>query len=86
MGCIKEYVSHWVSLWKGRIDSQDDDPDCGMALQGQASPRETPFMAVREGGQIGPRPFMRMFHRTGSGTMRMDCACVDGCDRRWSAR
>lgn len=71
---MREYVSHCVSLWKGRIDSQELLPDLGIVLQGHASPSETPLMAVRDAGQIGASPFMRTFHRTGSGTISIDDA------------
>jgi hypothetical protein len=104
MGCMSEYVSHWVSLWKGRMLSHGATPlawpvvlgkgekvglvgdcaGCGIELHGQASPRETPLMAVRDGGQIGARPFMRTFQRTGMGTMMTLEAWVEGCERMWS--
>ena len=105
MGCMSEYVSHWVSLWKGRMLSQGATPldwpvvlgngeniglvgdcaGCGIELQGQASPRETPLMAVRDGGQIGARPLIKTFQSTGMGTMMTLEAWVAGCDRMWSA-
>ena len=61
-----------------------DCEGCGIELQGQASPRETPLMAVRDGGQMGARPFMRMFQSTGKGTMMTLDACVEGWERMWS--
>ena len=98
IGCIREYVSHWVSLWNGRMHSHaatalgwpvvlgngendgllGDWDGWGMELHGQASPSEIPLMAVRDGGQIGARPFMRMFHRTGSGTIITLDTCTAG--------
>lgn len=50
-----------------------------MEWQGQASPRDTPLIAVRDWGQIGARPFMRTFHRVGMMTIGVDDACVEGC-------
>lgn len=101
MGCMSEYVSHWVSLWKGRMLSHGATAGCppllgngekvgllggwvgwGIELQGQASPRETPLIAVREAGQIGIRPFRRTSHSTGSGTITVLEACVKGWERR----
>lgn len=102
IGCMSEYVSHCVSLWKGRMLSHGWTPadvlgkgekeglefefcvGCGMELQGQASPRETPLMAVREAGQMGPRPFINTFQSTGIGTMMTLEAWVEGCERMWS--
>ncbi len=55
---------------------------CGMDEQGQASPTEIPFMAVREVGQIGVRPAMSTFHNTGRTTTGLDEACVVGWARR----
>lgn len=55
---------------------------CGIDEHGHASPRETPFMVVREEGQMGARPFMRTFHSTGRTTIGVDDACVVGCARR----
>jgi hypothetical protein len=115
MGCISEYVSHCVSLWKGRIDSHAavayslslgvDGVDCGkgenvgdelevedmrcwgggswgIEEHGQASPSETPLMAVRDAGQMGASPDMRMFHNTGRMTTGVEEACVVGWARR----
>jgi hypothetical protein len=103
MGCINEYVSHCVNLWKGRIDSQapvepdelpfgkgekvgeDGEPAegaCGMEEHGHASPRDTSSMAVRLAGQIGARPVIRTFHRTGKMTIGIEDAWVVGCERR----
>ena len=50
--------------------------------RGQASPRLVPSMAVREVGQIGPRPSIRTFHRVGSGTMGTEEAEVVGWEIR----
>ena len=59
-----------VELGNGeKVGLEGDCEGCGIELQGQASPRETPLMAVREGGQMGARPFMSTFHSTGIGTM-----------------
>lgn len=54
----------------------------GMAEHDHASPRETPSMAVREAGQMGARPVMSRFHRTGRTTIGCDAACVEGCDNK----
>jgi hypothetical protein len=71
-----------VVLGKGeKVGLEGDCAGCGMELHGQASPRDTPFMAVRDGGQMGARPFMRTFQRTGRGTMITLDACVDGWER-----
>lgn len=59
-----------VVLGKGeKVGLVGDCAGWGMELQGQASPSETPLIAVRDGGQIGANPFIRMFHSTGSGTI-----------------
>jgi hypothetical protein len=55
---------------------------CGIDEQGQASPRETPLIAVRDAGQMGARPVMRTFQRTGRTTIGIEDACVVGCDNR----
>jgi hypothetical protein len=38
-------------------------------VRGQASPRLVPSMAVREAGQMGPRPSIRTLQRVGRGTI-----------------
>lgn len=74
-----------VVLGKGENVGLDGDcAGCGIELQGQASPRGTPLIAVREGGQIEASPFMSTFHSTGRGTMITLEAWVDGCERMWS--
>jgi hypothetical protein len=98
MGCMSEYVSHCVSLWKGKMLSHVATlwdwavllgngekvglagvcDACGIDLHGQASPRDTPLMVVRDAGQIGASPLMRTFQSTGMGTISMLEACVDG--------
>jgi len=71
-----------VVLGKGeKVGLDGDCAGCGMELHGQASPSEIPLMAVRDGGQIGARPFIRMFQRTGRGTIMTLEAWVDGCER-----
>lgn len=65
-----------------KLGPPDDGLGCGMEEQGQASPREVPLIAVREGGQMGANPVMRTFQRVGSGTIGIDDACVDG----WASR
>lgn len=55
---------------------------CGMLEQGHASPRETPLMAVRDEGQMGAKPDIKTFHRTGRMTMGLDVAWVVGWSRR----
>lgn len=72
-----------MSLWKGIIVSQG----CvvgrtGRVERGQASPREVPSRAVREGGQIGARPSMRTDQRVGRITMGTEEAWVVGWERR----
>ena len=52
--------------------------EAGIDLHGQASPRETPAMVVREEGQMGARPSMRTSHRVGSGMIGTDETNVDG--------
>lgn len=74
-----------VALGKGEnVGLLGDCAGCGIELQGQASPSETPLMAVRDGGQMGLSPFMRTFQSTGMGTMITLEACVDGWERMWS--
>lgn len=51
---------------------------CGIEEQGHASPSETPSMAVRDGGQIGPSPDMSTFHSVGRTTIGVEEACVVG--------
>jgi hypothetical protein len=68
----------WPELGKGEKVEVGEPPDCGMVLHDQASPREMPLMAVRDGGQMGARPLMRTFQSVVSATMGMDEACVDG--------
>lgn len=58
---------------------------CGIELHGQASPRGTPLIAVRDAGQIGARPSISTFQSVGMGTISALDACVDGCERRWSS-
>jgi hypothetical protein len=66
-------------LGKGeKVGLVGDCVGCGIELHGQASPSETPLIAVREGGQIGARPFMRTFHKTGIGTIMTLEAWVAG--------
>ncbi len=75
-----------VVLGKGEnIGLVGDCAGCGIELQGQASPRETPLMAVRDGGQIGARPLIKTFQSTGMGTIMTLEACVAGCERIWPA-
>lgn len=83
MGCISEYASHCVSLWKGTRCSHGSEVEVvGMEESGQASPRETPSITVREAGQIGARPSIRTCQRVGIGTMRTDEAWVVGWEMR----
>jgi hypothetical protein len=71
-----------VELGKGeKVGLEGDCAGCGIELQGQASPSETPLMAVRDGGQIGARPFMSTFQRRGIGTMITLEAWVEGWER-----
>lgn len=65
------------------MDSHEFGPEVGRASQVQASPSWTPLIAVRY-GQMDSRLSIRMVHRTGRGTMRIDDACVAGCDSKWS--
>ena len=70
---------------KGENVGEDGEPAegaCGIEEHGQASPSDTPSMAVRLAGQIGARPVIRTFHRTGRITMGIEDACVVGCERR----
>lgn len=50
----------------------------GIALQGHASPIDTPSICVREGGQIGERPSMRTFQRVGIKIIGTDETWVEG--------
>src|SRR4051794_27053784 len=71
-----------VVLGKGeKVGLEGDWAGWGMELHGQASPRDTPLMAVRDAGQMGARPLIRTFQRTGMGTMITLEACVDGWER-----
>jgi hypothetical protein len=56
----------------------------GRDWQGQASPRGMSLIVVREGGQIDIKPSIRTFHRTGSGTIGIEVACVEGCESKYS--
>ncbi len=58
------------------------DTCCGMEEQGHAPPSETPSMAVRDGGQIGPSPVISTFQNTGRTTIGVEEACVVGCATR----
>lgn len=64
-----------------KVGEVGEEATCGMEEHGQASPMETPSMAVRD-GQIEFKPVMRTFQRTGKMTMGVDDACVVGCDKR----
>ncbi|KAK5633509.1 hypothetical protein RRF57_009223 [Xylaria bambusicola] len=71
----------WLDCGNGEKVGEPETVRCctwGIDEQGQASPREMPFMAVREFGQIGARPAMRTFHNTGRTTTALEAACVVG--------
>lgn len=70
------------ALGKGEKLGPADAVGCGIDEQGQASPREMPLMAVREGGQMGAKPVIKTSHRVGRDTMGIEEACVEGWDRR----
>ena len=53
-----------------------------MEEHGQASPRETPSIWVRDEGQILARPLMRTVHRVGTVMTGTEAACVVECERR----
>lgn len=54
----------------------------GIDAHGQASPRDTPSIRVREGGHIHERPSMRTVQRVGTVMTGTEAACVVGCERR----
>lgn len=56
--------------------------DWGKAEHLHASPRDTPSICVREGGQIPEKPSMRTDHKVGTETIGTDDARVEGCERR----
>ena len=60
----------------------EEGGDGGMDEQGQASPRETPSIRVREDGQTPDRPFMRTVQRVGTVMMGTEEAWVVGCESR----
>ncbi len=64
-----------------KVGLEGDWAGWGIVLHGQASPRGTPLMAVRDGGQMGARPFMSTFQSTGRGTIMTLDACVEGWER-----
>lgn len=66
------------ALGKGEKLGAEDAAGCGIVEQGQASPREMPLMAVREGGQIGAKPVIRTSQRVGRSTIGIEEACVEG--------
>lgn len=70
------------ALGNGEKLGPADCEGCGMEEHGQASPREIPLMAVREGGQIGANPVISMSQKVGKRTIGIDDACVDGWDSR----
>lgn len=71
-----------VVLGKGeKVGLVGDWAGWGIELHGQASPSETPLIAVRDGGQIGAKPSIKTFQSTVRGTMITLDACVDGCER-----
>lgn len=64
-----------VEFGKGeKVGDEGEVDGCGIEEHGQASPRETPLMAVRLAGQMGARPFISMFQRTGMETMGVAAA------------
>lgn len=66
------------ALGKGEKLGPEDAAGCGIVEQGQASPREMPLIAVREGGQIGAKPVIRTSQRVGRSTIGIEEACVEG--------
>ena len=62
-GTVREYASHWVSLWKGWmkvLSSALASLDCVFNVdKGHASPRAWPFTTVRSWGQMGISRFWR---------------------------
>ncbi len=65
------------------MDSQGrEGGEGGMEAQGQASPRETPSICVREGGQTLARPLIRTDQRVGTVIMGTEEAWVEGWERR----
>lgn len=70
------------ALGKGEKLGPAEAVGCGIEEHGQASPREIPLMAVREGGQIGAKPVIKTSQRVGRRTIGIEEACVEGWDKR----
>lgn len=70
------------ALGNGEKLGPADGVGCGIDEHGQASPREMPLMAVREGGQMGAKPVISMSQNVGTRTIGIDEACVEGWDSR----